>query len=99
MVGLLGALTTWLGAIAWPLISRVLVSIGIGTITYTGVNLALTTVLDKVNLAKDSITGPLAELLALAGFFDAITIVCGGLVAGLSMMVMQKMAFTKGLSS
>lgn len=86
-------IAAWLSRITWPLVSRVLASLGLGTVTYTGADTALSSALGSVKAAAASITGDVFQLLAMAGFFDAMSITAGGLTASLAWLVMKHWAF------
>jgi hypothetical protein len=82
----------WLASITWPLVSRVFASLGFGTVTYVGANEALGGALNAAKAGFLGLTGDVLQLLVLAGFFDAMSIMSGGLIAGLSWLVMKKFA-------
>lgn len=82
----------WLASITWPLVSRVLVAMGIGTVTYTGASSALDSALSAGKAAFAGMSGDVLQLLAMAGFFDAMSIMSGGIVSGLSWLVLKKYA-------
>lgn len=86
----------WLARITWPLVTRVLSALGMGTITYVGADSALTAALQHVKDAFTGIAGEIAQLLAMAGFFDAMAIMSGGIVSGLAWMVLKRMALQTG---
>lgn len=86
-------IATWLAAITWPLVSRVLVALGLGTVTYTGASTALGSALSGAKGAFTGLIVEVAQLLAMAGFFDAMSIMAGGLMSSLAWMVMKKWAF------
>ncbi len=86
----------WLARISWPLITRVLSAAGIGTVTYMGADSALTTALGSVKTALAGIGGDVLQLLAMAGFFEAMAISAGGLVSGLSWLVLKRFALQAG---
>lgn len=86
------SLAAWLGAISWPIVSRVLLSAGMGTVTYTGAGAAIDTALSAARTAFTGIGVEIAQLLARAGFFDALAITSGGIVSGLAFMVLKKWA-------
>jgi hypothetical protein len=90
------ALAELLGAIAWPLVSRVLVALGIGVVTYAGADGALNTMLSAAKGAMSGLSGPLASYLAMAGVFDAMSAIAGGLVSGLAFMTLKKLALQSG---
>jgi len=92
-------LAKWLADISWPIVSRVLASLGVGTVTYTGLNTAFDGALQA---ARDAFTGVLpvvVQLIARAGFFDYMSITTGGVVAGLSWMVLKHFALKTGTAS
>lgn len=86
----------WLARISWPLITRVVTAAGIGTLTYTGADAALTGALMQVKTSLAGITGEVLQLLAMSGFFEAMAITSGGIVSGLSWLVLKKFALQSG---
>ncbi len=86
----------WLGNITWPLVSRALASMGMGTVTYTGADAALQNALGSAAAATSSLAGPVAAIMAMTGFFDAMSIMAGGLSSGLAWMVMKRWALNAG---
>ena len=86
----------WLARITWPLVTRVLSALGMGTVTYVGADTALTGALQHVKNAFTGIAGEIAQLLAMAGFFEAMAIMSGGIVSGLAWMVLKRMALQTG---
>lgn len=82
----------WLARITWPLVTRVLSALGMGTVTYVGADTALKQALQGAKDAFQGIAGEIAQLLAMAGFFDAMAIMSGGIVSGLAWMVLKRMA-------
>lgn len=82
----------WLANISWPLITRIMASLGIGTVSYMGAESALS---GAINTAKSAFLGAGQEMMAvlvLSGFFDAMSIMSGGLVSALSWIVLKKYA-------
>lgn len=82
----------WLASISWPLISRALVALGIGTVTYTGVNTAVTGAFDSAKVLFSGMTAEVLQLLAKAGMFEAMSIMSGGVISGLAFLVLNKFA-------
>lgn len=82
----------WLARITWPLVTRVLSALGAGTVTYVGADSALSQALQAAKNAFGGLAGDVAQLLAMAGFFDAMAIMSGGIVSGLAWMVLKRMA-------
>jgi hypothetical protein len=85
------SLALFLRSIAWPIVVNVLISMGMGTVTYIGLQAAFN---QLVSAAKSSFSGVAVEILqilALAGFFTAMSIVVGAMVTRLSLVVTKKM--------
>ena len=82
----------WLASITWPLVSRVMASLGVGTVTYTGADAALTSALAAGKAAFVGMSADILSLLGMAGFFDAMAIMSGGIVSGLSWLVLKHFA-------
>lgn len=82
----------WLAKITWPLVTRVLSSMGAGTVTYVGADSALTAALTQVKTSFVGMTSDILAILAIAGFFDAMSIMAGGIISGLSWLVMKRFA-------
>ena len=82
----------WLAKISWPLVSRVLVSLGFGFTTYEGADTAITNAISSIQGAFAGLGAEVLQLLAMAGFFDAMSITSGGIVSGLAWMVMKRFA-------
>lgn len=92
-------LSEWLFSIAWPLAKKVLVSLGLGYLTYTGLDTAVTSALDTAKAAVGSMPGDVALLVARFGFFDYMSITSGGIVSGLAWMYVKRLALTQGQPS
>lgn len=90
------SIAEWLSDLSWPIVSRVLASLGIGTVTYAGAETALRGAIDTAKTAFQGIAGEVLQLLAMAGFFDAMAITSGGLVSGLAWLVMKRFALQSG---
>lgn len=86
----------WLGAITWPLVGRALAAMGMGTITYKGAETALQGAISSAQAATNALAGPVAQILAMTGFFEAMSITSGGLVSGIGWMVMKRWALNAG---
>lgn len=86
------SIASWLGTLAGPLVKRALLSIGMGTISYAGAAVALNSALTAAKTAIASVNADLLNLLAMAGFLTAMSVIAGALIAGLSFTTMKKMA-------
>lgn len=82
----------WLASITWPLVTRVMVALGVGTVTYTGADTALDSALNAAKAGFVGMSSDILQLLAMAGFFDAMSIMSGGIISGLSWLVLKKFA-------
>lgn len=82
----------WLAKITWPLVTRVLSSLGVGTVTYVGAETALHSAIDAAKTSFGAMAGDVAQLLAMAGFFDAMAIMSGGILSGLAWMTLKRFA-------
>jgi hypothetical protein len=86
----------WLARISWPLVSRVMASLGFGTVTYVGADNALSSALGAAKSAFLGMSADILQIMAMAGFFDAMSIASGGIVSGLAWMVMKRFALQTG---
>lgn len=86
------SIAEWLAKITWPLVSKVMTALGVGTATYVGADNALGGALNAVKASFTGMTGDILNLLLLAGFFDAMSIMAGGLTSSLAWMVMKRFA-------
>lgn len=82
----------WLAVIIGPLVKRALVAVGVGTVTYVGAMAALRQALDAAKSAMGGMAGEVLSLVAMAGGFQAASIIAGGLVAALSVSVLKRFA-------
>lgn len=82
----------WLARISWPLVSKVLTSLGFGYVTYEGTNTAISGALSAAKGAFVGMGAEVLQLLVMIGFFDAMSIMSGGIVSGLTWMVAKRFA-------
>lgn len=82
----------WLARITWPLVSRVLSSLGVGTVTFVGAESALGAALSHAKTAMAGLGGAAIQLIAISGMFDFMAITSGGIMSGLAWMVMKRFA-------
>lgn len=78
-------------ALAAPLAVRVMAAIGIGWVTYTGVDLILTQVTQAIVGQIGGMPTAAAQLAAKMGLFDAIGIGLGALTTRLSLQTMSRL--------
>lgn len=90
----------WLAKISWPIVSRVMIALGFGYTSYEGADAALSGAINAAKAAFTGFGGEVLQLLAMAGFFEAMAITSGGIVSGLAWMVMKRFALqTTGAGS
>jgi hypothetical protein len=85
-------IAAWLAKISWPLVTRVMASLGLGTVTYAGADSALSVAMGHIRTAFLGFSGDILQLLAIAGFFDAMSIMAGGLASGLAWLTLKHFA-------
>lgn len=78
-------------AMAWPLVKKVLVALGIGFVTYQGLSLLATQVQNQVIAAWGQLGQASLQVLSLGGVPQALGIILGGLTAGAAMMAAAKL--------
>lgn len=86
----MGGFGTLLMALAGPLARQVLLSIGIGVVTFVGLNTAVTAALSQAKSALTGFPAEIVQLLALGGIFTMFSILAGGVMAGVSMIALQR---------
>lgn len=89
----MNGLSAFFMALAGPIAKQVMVSIGIGAITIVGLNAAVSSALGAAKGALGGLTGDAVQLLAMMGFFTSMSIIAGGITAGVSMVALKR--FTK----
>ncbi|MGT2454101.1 DUF2523 family protein [Cupriavidus basilensis] len=81
----------FLMAIAGPLARQVLVALGIGLITFVGLDTAVGAALAAAKGTLATIPASVAAILARGGIFTAMSILAGGITARVSLMVLKRM--------
>lgn len=77
-------------ALAGPMAKKVLSSLGIGVITYVGLETAVTAGLNSAKSAFGGMTADAIQIAAMYGFFTALSIIAGGIVGGMTMVMLQR---------
>ena len=85
-------IAAWFARISWPLVSRVMSSLGVGTVTYVGADTALGSALTAAKAAFTGLGGDVLQLVAMAGVFDAMSITAGGVISGLAWLTLKHFA-------
>lgn len=87
-----GGWGTFFAGIAGPVAKKALTALGIGVVTMVGVDTAIQGALNSAKAAFGGMTGVVGDIVAISGFFSAVSIIAGGVVAAGSIMVMKKLA-------
>ncbi|MFN5048841.1 DUF2523 family protein [Roseateles sp.] len=78
-------------ALVGPVVKRVLASLGLGIVTFTGVDLAVSSVLSQAKAAwAGGLVGDAAQLVAMAGGNTALGIIAGGITARVTMIALKR---------
>jgi len=81
---------TWLVGLAGPIARQILISLGIGTVTFLGLNTAVTAALGAAKTALSGLPADAVQILALGGVFTALSVLAGGVTAGVSMIALKR---------
>lgn len=74
-----------------PIARRVLASLGLGVITYTGVDAAVSSLLSQAKSAwSGGFGGDVAQLVAMSGANTALGIIAGGIVGRVTMIALKR---------
>lgn len=82
---------TFLGAIAAPVVKKVLTSLGIGMITYAGVEAMVSSGISSAQSELGALPGSVIQICAIMGIWKGFSIITGGLMAKVSMMVLGRL--------
>lgn len=74
-------LGTWLLGLVGPLALRVLTTLGLGTVTFTGVTLAMQGLIDSATSNWASVAADVLALASIAGIPQALGLIAGAMVA------------------
>lgn len=84
-------LFAFLLAAVWPLAKKVLVSLGIGWVTYSGLTLIVDQVKQEIVATFGQVGGATMQILTLSGIPQAVGIVLGALTAGAALLVYSRL--------
>lgn len=75
----------WLLSLAGPLVVQVLVALGVGVVTVSGVDLAVNQAMAWCTSAVGGIPADLLNVLAIGGFFQGMSYIGGAFAARIAM--------------
>lgn len=84
------ALAAWLLSMAWPIVKKVLIAMGIGFATYEGLTVLADTLKTEIISAWGQLGGVTLQFLSLSGFSTAVGIILGAMAARVSMIAGNK---------
>jgi len=87
----------WLVGLAWPAISRILGALGIGTVTFLGMDALLDSAIAQAQSSLGGLTPDIVALLSMAGFITALSIISGAMVTSLSLIAMKRFTLRTGI--
>jgi len=87
----MGGLAGFLMALIGPLVRQALVAIGIGLITFVGLDTAVTSALSAAKSTLGQLPAAAMAICARGGMFTAMSIIAGGITARMSMMVLKRL--------
>lgn len=78
-------------ALVGPLAKQALFALGIGLITYVGLDAAVTSALSAAKSSLGQLPAAAMAICARGGMFTAFSIVAGGITARMSMMIVKRL--------
>lgn len=94
----MGSIAAWLASLVPGLVSRVMLALGFGVLTVTGLNLAWGQVKASVLSNLGGVPADLAALAGLSGAGDGVGIILGAITARVAFTVLTQGAKIVGVS-
>lgn len=86
----------WLVSLAWPAVSRILAALGIGTLTFTGMDSMLQNAIAQAQGQFSNLAPEVLAILSIGGAVTAMSIITGGMTASLLLVVMKRFSLKSG---
>lgn len=86
----------WLMALVSPIVTRVMLALGIGYLTFNGAQGLMIAALENVASSFGGLLAEAVAILSRAGFFVALSIMCGGLMGGVSYFFVKRLGVFSG---
>lgn len=83
-------IAAWLLSIAGPIVTRVLIQLGVSVVSYAAVVAAVNTLISRARGNYDNLPSDILQVFAIAGFNDAFGIVVAAIMARLSIQVWKR---------
>lgn len=87
----MGNLAVWFLGLVGPLAKKVLLMLGIGTLTYAALTPLINSIISNAQSMFGQIGGTTAQLIGLAGIPQVFGIIAGALVARVSFISLNKL--------
>jgi hypothetical protein len=91
----MGGLGTFLVGLAGPVIRKMMLSLGIGVVSYAAMTAAITSALGSAKAALTGFTGDALAIVQMTGCFTALSIVAGALIARVSLLAIKRLEVLK----
>lgn len=83
-------IAAWLLSIAGPIVTRVLLQLGIGVVSYAAVITAVNSLISSARGNYNNIPSDILSIFSIAGFNDAFGIIVAAIAARLSVQVWKR---------
>jgi len=83
-------LGVWLMSMVTPIVRRVLIGLGIGLVTYTGMSGILSVLQQSIVTSMGGMTGAAAQVAAILGFHDFVGIILGAITTRMTITQLTK---------
>lgn len=85
------SLGTWLVQLSSPIARQVCLALGVGVVSYAGIDAAVSTMLGTARAAWGSMPADIAAYVALSGVNQGLSLVGGAIVARLALMPLKSL--------
>ena len=86
----MGSIGTFLVGLAGPVVRRILISLGIGLVSYAALSTALNAAINSAKSAFGGMTGDVMNLVQLSGAGECLSIIAGAMIARVAMLAVKK---------
>jgi hypothetical protein len=87
----MGGLGTFLVGLAGPAVRKIMLSLGVGVVSYAALTMAITSALNAAKSALTGFTGDALAIVQMTGSFTALSIVAGALIARVALVAVKKL--------
>ncbi len=87
----MSTISVFLMSLVGPVVKRILVSLGVGLVSYAAISTAVNALLGSAKSAWGGMSGDVLSLVELSGANTAISIIAGAIVAKVALMAVTKL--------